>query len=119
MNELIFKEGVDVPCNGCTVCCRLDAVRILPHEDSDNWITEPHAFMPETLMLSHKPNGDCVYLDDHGCSIHGHAPQQCRTMDCRNIAKSISFEEMKRINNRMPGMLKIWRIGKRLIKEHG
>lgn len=34
-------------------------------------------------MLKHKPNGDCVYLDENGCSIHDHAPWVCRMFDCR------------------------------------
>gem|GEM_PF-4670423 len=25
-------------------------------------------------MLAHKPNGECFYLNEHGCSIHGRAP---------------------------------------------
>jgi Fe-S-cluster containining protein len=36
-------------------------------------------------MLAHKANGDCIYLEEKGCSIHGRAPYMCRTMDCRTI----------------------------------
>ena len=46
-----------VPCNGCTRCCRNDAVRILPHEDASQWRTVPHDYRPGALMLEHKPNG--------------------------------------------------------------
>jgi len=34
--------------------------------------------------LAHKPNGGpCVYLGADGCTIHDHAPTQCRAFDCR------------------------------------
>jgi len=78
-----FTPG-DVPCNGCTLCCQWDAVRLDPrHDDISLFQVEPHAHFPGEYMLAHKPDGSCVYLMEGGCSIHGHAPRLCRTMDCR------------------------------------
>jgi len=33
--------------------------------------------------LKHKPNGDCVYLGESGCTIYDRRPAICRSFDCR------------------------------------
>lgn len=40
------------------------------------------------LILNRKDNGDCVYLDANGCTIHDRAPWVCRTFDCRELFKA-------------------------------
>lgn len=40
------------------------------------------------LILDRHANGDCVYLGEHGCTIHDHAPWVCRTFDCRELFKA-------------------------------
>ena len=75
-----------VPCNGCRLCCINDLVRLLPADLNRGYKTEPHPMYPKTqLMIAHKPNGECIYLNESGCSIHDNSPQMCREMDCRNI----------------------------------
>ena len=77
----------DVPCNGCTACCK--GQRIILDMEKDCWRayrTEPTRKGndgPVELMLAHKPNGDCIYLAADGCSIHGSAPIACQQFDCR------------------------------------
>jgi len=39
------------------------------------------------MILDRKDNGDCVYLDAHGCTIWDRAPYECRKYDCRRIFK--------------------------------
>lgn len=104
-----------VPCDGCTRCCRGDAVRILPHEDASQWITEPHPLGSGTRMLAHKRDGNCVYLDAHGCTIHETKPQQCREMDCRNLAAAITYTQARKLaaGGRLP--MAVWRRGKDLL----
>jgi Fe-S-cluster containining protein len=63
-----------VPCNGCTRCCHNDAVRLLPSDEPSKYQTEQHPYLPGALMIAHAPNGDCVYLGPHGCSIHDTKP---------------------------------------------
>lgn len=113
MNDLTFQT---VPCNGCTKCCHNDAVRILPHEDATRWQTEPHParqFGPGTRMLAHKPNGDCVYLGPAGCTIQDAKPQICGEMDCRNVARAITWTQARK----MPGLpMDVWRKGRDLLK---
>jgi hypothetical protein len=105
----------DVPCGGCTACCYKDAVRLLPGDDSFEYETEPHPFMPGELMLAHKPNGDCLYLGDEGCTIHDMKPQMCRDMDCRRIAMAITWTQARKAA--AGGMLRmeVWRRGKELL----
>lgn len=102
-----------VPCNGCTRCCHNDAIRILPHEDASRWRTVPHDYRPDALMLEHKPNGDCVYLGDHGCTIQNDKPQMCSEMDCRNLANALTFTQARKIKG-FP--IAIWKRGKELMR---
>jgi len=40
------------------------------------------------LILNRKDNGDCIYLDDRGCTIHDRAPWVCREFDCREVFRN-------------------------------
>ena len=125
MNQVTIHQArnamgaCDVPCNGCTRCCRNDAVRILPHEDADRWDTEPHPYMAGARMLRHKPNGDCVYLGDSGCTRHHDKPQQCREMDCRTLAANITFTAARKLakSGRLP--FAVWKRGRELLGLRG
>jgi hypothetical protein len=113
-----LSSGVyDVPCNGCALCCHNDAVRILPHEDATRWRTEPHPYHPLAVMLAHKPNGDCAYLGEHGCTIQSDKPQQCYEMDCRAVAQSISWTQARKLEATGGMRMAIWRRGRELMKE--
>ena len=107
----------DVPCNGCTLCCHNDAIRILPHEDASKWETIPHDYMPGARMLAHKPNGNCVYLGESGCTIQSSKPQMCRSMDCRNIAVKYSFTQARKLNAKGALPIAVWTQGRKLIRE--
>ena len=110
-----MKPG-HVPCNGCTRCCHGDAVRILNHEDASQWRTEPRPVAVGARMLAHKSNGDCIYLGKHGCTIHDSKPEQCREMDCRNLAAVITYTQARKMaaQGRLP--LAVWRRGKDLLR---
>jgi Fe-S-cluster containining protein len=105
-----------VPCNGCTLCCHRDAVRLLPADDASKYQTQPHEYMPGQLMLAHKPNGDCIYLGTHGCTIHETKPQMCREMDCRNLANAISWTQARKLQAKGAFKMTVWRRGKDLLK---
>lgn len=107
---------LEVPCNGCTMCCKNDAVRILPHEDASRWQTVPHDYMPGQRMLAHKVNGDCVYLGDKGCTIQDGKPQICGEMDCRNIANALTFTQARKMAARGAIPIALWRKGKDMAK---
>ncbi len=106
-----------VPCSGCTLCCQGDAIRLTEEDNPEDYLTEPHPFIPNALMLTHKPNGDCIYLNDNGCSIHGRAPALCRTADCRSIALKYNFETAMQLHRLGRINIRVWDKGKELVEE--
>lgn len=48
-------------------------------------------------VLKMKLNGDCVYLGEDGCTIHGRAPKICRVFDCRRWFLSKTRAERRRL----------------------
>ena len=111
------KQFVNVPCDGCTLCCQGDAVRLLEEDDPKSYLTEPHPSIPGALMIAHKPNRDCIYLTDNGCSIHDHAPALCRAGDCRSLAFRYNFEMALKLHEAGRIDLCVWDRGNELIKK--
>lgn len=77
----------DVPCNGCTACCRADLVIIHP-EHGDR--LEDYDTLPAVNPIDGKPchalkhvDGHCLYLGKTGCTIYHNRPAMCRAFDCR------------------------------------
>jgi Fe-S-cluster containining protein len=101
----------NVPCNGCTLCCKGDAIRILPQDDPLKYQTVPHERFPGHLMLDHKPNGDCIYLTPEGCAIHDDKPQMCKELDCRILARKFKRKDLERFS--LP--VRVWNKGRSLI----
>ena len=97
----------DVPCAGCTLCCRRDALILHPEmgDDPTQYETVPttHPLTGEPAeMLAHKPNGDCVYLDrSTGCTIHDRAPAICREFDCRAFYRRLVETSTRKDRRRM------------------
>lgn len=94
-----------VPCNGCTSCCQGDMIILHPEcgDNSAEYQTvecvNPVAGKA-ALMLAHKPNGDCIYLERGvGCTIHGKAPTVCREFDCRRMY--LKMMELSRVERRL------------------
>ncbi len=104
------NKNTEVPCNGCQLCCHRDTITIQVGDDAASYKTVPHERIPGALMLDHKPNDDCIYLGDAGCTIYERRPQICRDMDCRNIPQRYTFTQA-----RAQGMLPLWKRGKFLL----
>ena len=108
-------------CQRCTACCRWPGeVRL-----DDGEIARLAAFMRLSevefirrftqlakdrrgLSLEEKPNGECVFLDGHDCSVQPVKPQQCRDFPnlwnfpgfektCRAIPRLVDSEEYTRL----------------------
>ncbi|CAN5425268.1 hypothetical protein BH18ACT1_BH18ACT1_05180 [soil metagenome] len=91
----------DVPCDGCTACCRSSQfVHIAPDE------TETLASIPAELLfpaprrpkgnvlLGYDEEGRCPMLGEGGCSIYEHRPKACRTYYCRVLpAAGVEIED--------------------------
>jgi hypothetical protein len=110
----IIKE---VPCNGCMFCCQGDAIRLEAEDLKMDYRTEPHPYVPGALMIAHKQDGDCIYLDEKGCSIHDNAPSLCRSADCRTIALRISFDKARELHRIGKLDLRVWDQGVKLLDE--
>jgi len=107
-----------VACNGCTRCCRGDAVRLLPGDDVADYEVELHQTLKGEFMLAHKSNGDCVYLGKSGCDIHGRRPQMCREMDCRVVAFHLSFTDARKLDKQGKFPMMVWRKGRELLDDN-
>ncbi len=107
----------NVPCNGCTLCCQGDAIRLENEDSAMQYETEPHPFIQGALMLAHKANGECIYLDGNGCRIHDHTPSLCRFADCRSLALRIDFATARRLHfmNRLD--IRVWDQGRKLLEK--
>jgi uncharacterized protein len=81
-------ERASVPCGSCTLCCRTLIVPLALEEfEQYDWVWVIRKDTGEKLgrALRRRANGDCVYLGERGCSIHGRAPHVCMRFDCREL----------------------------------
>lgn len=86
------ERDADVPCDGCTACCRssqfvhvgLDETDALAHIPKP--LLFPAPYEPDALVLGYDERGHCPMLVDDRCSIYAHRPRACRTYDCRVLA---------------------------------
>ena len=84
------ERGADVPCDGCTACCRSSQfVHIEPDETGTLSRIPRELLFPAPLrpsghmILGYDERGHCPMLVDDACSIYEHRPRTCRTYDCR------------------------------------
>ena len=75
-----------VNCRSCRACC-VDFVEtsLLTGDSGDGLDTE---IRDGKRFLRKKANGECVHLQDGGCSVYEHRPSACRVFDCRDFAVS-------------------------------
>lgn len=71
-------------------------------EDGDDVASYEHTYLTppgkEPIpIVKQKPNGDCFYLGEGGCTIHDRAPAICRAFDCRRWFLKYSNGERKRM----------------------
>jgi hypothetical protein len=89
------EGGSDVPCAGCTACCRSSQfVPVAPDEHDTIAHIPPGLLFPAPRMpeghqvLGYDVQGQCPMLVDDRCSIYDHRPRACRAYDCRVFAAS-------------------------------
>jgi Fe-S-cluster containining protein len=90
----IRAEGeAEVPCAGCTACCRSSQfIHIDPDESETLARIPPELLSPAPrsssgqLVLGFDEHGRCPMLLDDRCSIYEHRPRTCRAYDCRIFA---------------------------------
>jgi Fe-S-cluster containining protein len=84
------EHGADVPCGGCTACCRSSQFVHIGPDETDTLSHIPAALLfpaPRLprghVLLGYDERGHCPMLVDDQCSIYEHRPRTCRTYDCR------------------------------------
>lgn len=85
-----------IPCDGCTLCCKSEQVILRP-EAGDDLATFDFEYIQSALYpgkrvpaLKRDPaTGDCIYLADTGCAIHGRAPAICQRFHCARTFKAL------------------------------
>ena len=97
----------DVPCDGCTACCRKELVVLFPEHGDDLDALRKHHVINGVTALDRRQNGDCVYLEERGCSVWEKRPAMCRAFDCR--LQFLSFTRSER--RRMKGSKEIFAAG--------
>lgn len=72
-----------VQCGSCRACCKGDPIALAVGDDPQQyqWHSEPFRGRV-ARVLDRKANGECIYLTEQGCSIHGRAPLICRQFHC-------------------------------------
>ena len=80
-------------CAGCRACCIGDPILILPNRGDEHrrWKTRKRPDGKRELMRG--ADGNCVYLGEHGCTIHGKQPYMCRVYDCRKHFLAVLAKE--------------------------
>ena len=103
----------NVPCNGCTACCKQDRVVLGPLDDP-----KAYAWHEEEgyAVLDRKAGGECIYLAADGCSIHGRAPQICQRFDCRELLTNTPQEMQRKREQENPQMRLIYAAARGLNK---
>lgn len=96
-------------CNGCTACCIGDKVQLFPGDDPENWETVQEG---DKHYLKQGVDGNCIYLLDHGCSIHGRQPVACRSFNCATYFKSKTRPQRKELIKAQPRFKAIFDAGR-------
>ena len=99
-----------VPCNGCRVCC-FDLVWLQPHL-GDVVEQYDHVIDHGAPALRRNHDGSCVYLGEHGCTIHERAPAMCKAFDCRVFYKRFGQNERAKLR---PENVAIFEAARRLL----
>jgi uncharacterized protein len=83
-------QGADVPCDGCTACCRSSQFVLVEPDEHDSLAHIPAELLFPApgrptghVVLGYDEQGCCPMLGEEGCSIYEHRPRACRTYDCR------------------------------------
>jgi uncharacterized protein len=97
------ESEADVPCSGCTACCRSSQFIHIDPDESDTLARIPPELLSPAprssagqLVLGYDEHGRCPMLVDDRCSIYEHRPRTCRAYDCRIFAATgVELDEDK------------------------
>lgn len=113
-------ERASVPCNGCNLCCRGEAI-ILLADEGDDIASYEHVLvdipgLPPQAVLKKGADGNCIYLGPTGCTIHDRAPKICKHFDCRGWYLSKTRAERRRMISQGHASKEIFDAGRARLK---
>lgn len=95
MNEPFYKDGLNFSCTRCNNCCRhepgyvflsqkdlnrlADGLSLSADDFIHRYCRTVDMFGFKRLSLTEKPNYDCVFWADGGCTVYNLRPLQCRS----------------------------------------
>lgn len=81
------NSTTEVPCGGCTECCKSNQGLFLHPDKGDDVESYQHQVIADRagnpVFLLATNHGACVYLGPSGCTIYQRRPLLCRSFDCR------------------------------------
>jgi len=66
-----------VNCGQCQACCKIPCE--VPADEGQAYLID---VVDNKVYLQRQANGDCIYLDETGCSIYNVRPSSCREFSC-------------------------------------
>lgn len=104
---MLARQTETVNCNGCTLCCRRELVILVPGDDTSRYpeamiidVPSPYG-QPQTRVIPHRPDGACVYLGMHGCTIYEKRPTMCRVFSCVGFVRQWAQKSASQIRKAM------------------
>lgn len=97
-----FRVG-SVPCGTCRLCCENELVPL-----KDDEVGYEVEIRGDRRVLAHKPNKECVYLGEEGCSIYARRPSLCQDFDCRVLAVKLTKAKAAKVR-----CLDAWKQGRK------
>jgi Fe-S-cluster containining protein len=76
---------IPIDCGACNKCCKGNTLVVITENDrQDFYVTQTYKLPDGRVVeaLQFQANGDCFYLIDGKCSIHGEHPLVCQAFNC-------------------------------------
>lgn len=105
---------IRMDCGSCRKCCQHHEKIVLTEADDPNRY-QCSEVVPGVYALDHKPNGDCIYLGEKGCTIWGRHPEVCRVFDCAAFVKRMDEGAFDGVGPRFD--TEVTREGRRRLRE--
>ena len=108
--QALKQQPASVPCGTCRACCKQDLVHLNHEKDNLSAFKWHMEFGRHTL--DRKPNGECIYLTERGCSVHDAPPDICKRMDCRVLFLTTPKAQRRIRIQQNPTMAAVYEAGK-------
>ncbi len=114
MGDVFYKDGLRFECTRCNRCCRhtpgyvflsardverfTKALRIDREEFLRVYCRRVSLGIADRISLKEKPNFDCIFWENGGCSVYEARPLQCRAYPfwSSGVSSQVAWEEQAR-----------------------